>query len=132
MACDAAEVLWILERADHLETIERVLRVKLLPTDFRFAMADSRHALARCYALMGRHDEARSWFAQARRVLAGQSAAPLLAVCDFDEALMYARRGQPGDVDIAKPLLNAAREQFEAIGMTGWIRRADELEARLG
>jgi hypothetical protein len=35
-------------------------------------------------------------------------------------------------VDIAKPLLNAARQQFEAIGMTGWIRRADELEARLG
>ena len=27
--------------------------------------------------------------------------------------------------------LDAARRQFEALGMTGWIRRADELHARL-
>jgi hypothetical protein len=31
----------------------------------------------------------------------------------------------------ARPLLEAARGQFETIGMTGWIRRADALAARL-
>jgi hypothetical protein len=40
---------------------------------------------------------------------------------------MYVRRRDPGDLDRAAPLLEAARRQFEAIGMTGWIRRADEL-----
>lgn len=51
-----------------------------------------------------------------------------LAICDFDEALMHVRRGEPGDADAARPLLEAAGRQFEAIGMTGWLRRAHELE----
>jgi hypothetical protein len=44
---------------------------------------------------------------------------------------MYARRGAHGDGDAARPLLKAARRQFEEIGMTGWIRRAEQLEAQL-
>lgn len=60
-----------------------------------------------------------------------QQTRPLRAICDFDEALMHDRRGGPGDAGRARPLLEAAREQFEAIGMTGWIRRAGELEERL-
>jgi hypothetical protein len=44
---------------------------------------------------------------------------------------MYARRNQPGAVDVAAPLLERARSQFEVIGMTGWIRRADELASQL-
>ena len=132
MACGAAEVLWVLDRVDHLETIERVLRDKLLPADFRLGLADCRHALARCCVLTERHDEAGRWFAEARRVLAEQGAAPLLAICDFDEARMYTRRGGPADVDRARPLLKAAGQQFEAIGMTGWIRRGQQFEAELG
>lgn len=83
-------------------------------------------------ALSGRHDEAVSWFAEARRVLTEQGARSLLAICDYDEALMYARRGAPGDVRGARPLLEAARRQFEVMGMTGWIRRAEELGEHLG
>ena len=40
---------------------------------------------------------------------------------------MYIRRGQAGDKEQASPLLDAALEQFRALGMTGWIRRAEEL-----
>jgi hypothetical protein len=65
-------------------------------------------------------------------VLSGQGVLPLLAVCDHDEALMYARRAEPGDAVRAGPLVAAARRQFEDLGMIGWIRRADELAARLG
>lgn len=36
-----------------------------------------------------------------------------------------------GDAERARPLLDAARRQFETIGMTGWIRRADDLATRL-
>jgi hypothetical protein len=132
MAYDAAETLWLLERTDHLDLVERALREKVIAPDFRFCLADARLALARLCALTGRHDEARSWFADARRVLSEEESLPMLAIVDYDEALMYARRGQPGDANIARPLLDTAHRQFETIGMTGWIRRAEELGRRLG
>jgi predicted ATPase/class 3 adenylate cyclase len=130
MAYGAADALWMLERFDHGEVVERALRDKLLPADFR-GMVDGRLALARLCALTGRHDEAHRWFAEARRTLGEEGSRPLRAVCIFDEALMYARRDGAGDPDRARPLLAAARRQFEEIGMTGWIRRADELEGQL-
>jgi hypothetical protein len=69
---------------------------------------------------------------EARRVLDEQGALPLLAITDYDEALMNVRLGEPGNLDRARPLLDSARRQFEEIGMSGWTRRADELDRRLG
>jgi hypothetical protein len=125
-------VLWLLEQNDHAEVVEAALREKVIPPDFRFPMVDGRLALARLCALKGRHDEASHWFTEARHILAEQRARPLLAITDYDEALMHLRRGEPEDLDPARSLLNTARRQFEEIGMTGWMRRADELQARLG
>lgn len=99
--------------------------------DFRFAV-EGRLALALLCALTGRHDEAHQWFDEARRRLDEEGSRPLRAVCDFDEAVMHARRADPGDADRVRPLLAAARRQFDEIGMTGWLRRADDLEAQLG
>jgi tetratricopeptide (TPR) repeat protein len=130
MVCGAAEALWVLERLDSVDVVERALREKLLPADFR-CMVDGHLALARLCALTGRHDEAERWFAESRGALEEEGSRPLRALCDFDEALMYARRGDVGDAARARPLLAAARTQLEDIGMTGWIRRADELEAHL-
>ena len=88
-------------------------------------MVDGRLALARLCALdQDRHDEAASWFAEARRVLSEQGARPLLAIADHDEAVMYSRRSSPGDTDRARTLAEAAHEQFETMAMTGWSRRA--------
>jgi len=131
MAYDAAETLWLLDRTDHLDLVERALREKVLAPDFRFCGADSRLALARLCVITGRHDEARSWFADARRVLSEEESLPMLAIVDYGEALMYARRGGSGDAGLARTLLDAARQQFEAIGMVGWLRRADELAVGL-
>jgi hypothetical protein len=58
---------------------------------------------------------------------------------DFDEAWMYLRRDERGDPstslgaggDRALPLLDAALRQFREIGMTGWIRRAEELRSSI-
>jgi hypothetical protein len=44
---------------------------------------------------------------------------------------MYSRENGPGDAEAAQTLLKPARAQFEAMGMNGWIRRADELAAHL-
>jgi hypothetical protein len=131
MAGTAAEALWLLGRLEHADVIERALREKVLPADLISPVADSRLALARLCALTGRFDEAVRWFAEARRNLDEQQARPLRAICDYDEALMYLRRDGAGDTERAHPLLDAAQPQFELLGMTGWIRRAEELAAQL-
>lgn len=130
--CDAAHALWELERTDHLEVIERNLRAKVIEPDFRYPMYDGRLAMARLCALNGRFAEAVGWFAKARAVLDEAGARPLRAIVDFDEALMYARRGDDGDAARALPLLDAAIAQFRAIGMHGWLQRAEGLRGKLG
>jgi len=125
------EALWVLDRPDHADLLERNLREKTLSPDFRFPHTDARLALARLSALTGRFDEAREWFDKARRVLDEQGARPLRAVTDFDEAWMEVRRGRAGNRQRALILLDAARGPFESIGMPGWLRRADELTHQL-
>jgi hypothetical protein len=125
--CDAAATLWMLGRTDHIEAIERNLREKTIASDFRYPMQDARLSLARLCALQGRYEEAVEWFAKARAVLEEQSARPLRATADFDEAWMYIRRGKIDDRERARPLLATAIEQFRDIGMTGWLRRAEKL-----
>jgi hypothetical protein len=125
--CDAAEALWLLERSDHIEVIERNLREKVIAPDFRYPMRDGRLSLACLCALQGRYDEAVEWFAKARTVLEEQGARPLRAIVDFDQALMYHRRDEPGAKERAAPLLEAALAQFRELGMSGWIRRAESL-----
>jgi class 3 adenylate cyclase/tetratricopeptide (TPR) repeat protein len=131
MACHAAETLWMLDHRGHAREVERALREKVIVPDFRHVMVDGRLALARVCVLSDRQDEAMSRFAEARAMLDDQGARPLRAITDYDEALMYVRRGEPGDLERARPLLDVARRQFDEMGMTGWIRRADELRHRL-
>jgi DNA-binding SARP family transcriptional activator len=125
-AADTAETLWLLDRRDHLRSVEAALRLTALPADFRFPMMDLRLSLARLCAVDGRPDEAIHWFGQARSVLEEQGARPLRAITDFDEALMHARLG---DHASARPLLAAASGQFQRIGMTGWLRQAEQVAA---
>ncbi len=127
----AAEVLWLLGRTDHIAVVEAAVRGKVLASDFRGPGADARLALACLCALQLRYDEAETWFAEARRVLTEQGARPMLAITDHDEALMNVHRGAPGDAERAVFLLGAARRQFEALGMTGWLGRAEDLRRRL-
>jgi tetratricopeptide (TPR) repeat protein len=131
MACCAADTLWAAERTDYLEVIERNLREKVVEPDFRYGAVDGRLSLARLCALSGRFEEAAEWFAGARAVLEEQGARPLRAVADYDEALMYARRAADGDRERALPLLDAALAQFREIGMTGWVRRGEDLRKQV-
>jgi len=131
IACLAADALWAADRTDYLDVIERNLRQKVVEPDFRYVVVDGRLSLSRLCALSGRFEEASDWFARARTVLEEQGARPLRAVADYDEALMYARRGAAGDRERALPLLDAALVQFREIGMTGWIRRGEELREQL-
>jgi tetratricopeptide (TPR) repeat protein len=131
MACCAADTLFVAERTDYVEVIERNLREKVVEPDFRQVGFDGRLSLARLCAVSGRFEEAGDWFARARAVLEEQGARPLRAIVDYDEALMYVRRAAEGDRERALPLLDAALTQFRDIGMTGWLRRGEELRDRL-
>lgn len=124
--CDAAASLWLLNRNDYSEVFERNIQLKVLPHDFRYPTRDSRLSLGRLCALNNRHDEASDWFAKAREVLDEQGARPLRANTDYDEGLMFLRRGAAGDTERARPFLDAASQQFQTLGMTGWIQRAEE------
>ncbi|HKN01146.1 MAG TPA: AAA family ATPase [Candidatus Binataceae bacterium] len=124
MACDAASTLWLLGRTEYVELIEQSIREKVLVPDFRFPMRDGRLSMARLSALQGRCDEAADWFKKAREVFDEQGFRPLRAIADYDEALMYLRRGLAGDAQRAQPFLDAAVSQFRTLGMTGWIKRA--------
>jgi class 3 adenylate cyclase/tetratricopeptide (TPR) repeat protein len=130
LVCDAAAALWMLNRSESAEVVERNIRDKVIPPDFRYPMRDGRLSLARLCAVQNRYDEAIDWFAKARQVLDDQGARPLRALTDYDEAVMYIRRASSGDLDRAKPLLDSARDQFRAIGMNGWLLRADEAAAQ--
>jgi hypothetical protein len=52
------------------------------------------------------------------------------AIVDYEEALMYLRRSTPGDEERAQPLLEQASQQFRALGLTGWIKRAEQASKR--
>jgi hypothetical protein len=129
--CNSAWALWILQRTDHIEAIEKSLREKVVAPDHRFILQDGRLALGRICALTDRYDEASEWFAKARTVLEEDGQRPLRAIVDYDEALMHARRAADGDGERALPLLDAAMRQFAEIGMTGWARQGEELRATL-
>ena len=128
-ACMAVTTLWILNRTDHIDVIERNILKKVVEPDFHFPMNDGRLSLARLCALQGRFVEASQWFAKSREALEANGARSLRAISDYDEALMYLRRGLPGDQERALPCLDKALQQFRALRMNGWIRRVEQLAA---
>lgn len=130
MVCDAIEALWVLERTDQLDIFEANLRTKVLEPDLRYGEVDARWAMGRVAALQGRPDEAREWFAEARRVLAEEEAVALLPAVDHDEALLELRLGAAGDPARFTALVASARAGCAHPAMAPWLDRLDALEAR--
>ncbi|MEE9279142.1 MAG: AAA family ATPase [Myxococcota bacterium] len=123
----AAETLWVLdvnEGSELIELIETGIDEKIRRPGFGQSMTDARLALARLAALQRRHDAAQQLLAEARITLQEQKARPLLAIADYDEALMHERRG---NTDGARAKLRQATQQFQALSMPGWSERADAL-----
>ncbi len=131
VASNAVYTLWRLRRADYVDVLERNLREKILPPDFRYISTDARLFLGMLSGLDHRYDDACRWLAQARSVLDEQGARPLRALVDFTEAELFLDRAASGDHGRAFALLGAALGQFRDIGMTGWIERAEVMRAAL-
>jgi DNA-binding SARP family transcriptional activator len=123
---DAVAAMWVLGDARHLVIAEDAVRTKLLGPDFRCPMHDPRLAMARCAALGGRVDEAREWLGAARAVCDEDGLGPLRAIVDHDEAVLLTR---DGDRAGARERAAEAADRAAALGMGGWLRRAEGLAA---
>jgi DNA-binding CsgD family transcriptional regulator len=84
-------------------------------------------ALARLYGLAGNVADAREVFAAERPRLEAAGLRPLRAILDYDEAVTIAASGI-GYAD-AGMLLEQAFRQFQGLGMLGWAKRAELLQA---
>ena len=82
----AVEIAWHLEDAGYVPALERNVREKWLDPDLAYPEVDARWSYAFVCALDGRADDARHWFAEARRVLAERESEPLIVGVDFHAA----------------------------------------------
>jgi tetratricopeptide (TPR) repeat protein len=122
--------LWLLQRREHVDLIERNLRTKVLEPDVRYLETDARWMLALLCALDGRIDEARHWFDEARRVLDEQDSKSMLIAVDYDEATMNVRLGGPDQLTRARALLERARARCTHPAVAPWLARIDEIATR--
>jgi DNA-binding NarL/FixJ family response regulator len=91
--------------------------------------------IARMAALLGHREEATQHFVQARLALESSGHRSIRALVDYDEALALLRfdatRGEADTIPRAQALLDAALEQFRALGMSGWVQQALSLHEQL-
>lgn len=126
-ASTPAEILWRLDRSEFADVVERNIKEKLVPGDFRGPMRDTRRSLALLCAVTRRYDEAEEWFDKSQESVAEQEAKPLKALNDFDRGMMYLRRGRREDRARARERIESATHQFDVIGMVGWKSQAQAI-----
>ncbi len=114
VASNVVNTLWRLRRADYVEILERNLRERILPPDFRYPSTDARLFLGMLCGLDHRYDDAGRWFALARAVLDEQGARPLRTIVDFTEAELFFDRNASGDHGRASALLDLVQRRVLA------------------
>jgi len=118
----AAAASWELNEPQHAGQLRRSALDLIASDVVDYTPVSSELTVARTAALLGEVDEARAWFERARGVLAERGTRPLLAVVDYDEALVLRHKDPAG----AARLLEEARREFADLEMTGWLERADK------
>ncbi len=128
----AVDTAWRIGDDASVEVLERNVREKWLEPDLDYPEVDARWSYALLCALDGRPDDARRWFAEARRVLAERESEPLIVGVDADAAEVELRLGAAGigDADQFAACIDAARQRCTHPAMSAWIPRLDQLEAR--
>jgi hypothetical protein len=89
------------------------------------------YPLGRLAALMSRFEEAEDHFEAALEAHARMGARGLAAEAEAEYAAMLLARGEPGDPERARQLVEAARATATELGWTRVERRCDELSAAL-
>ncbi|WP_028064943.1 AAA family ATPase [Solirubrobacter soli] len=123
----AAEAAWVLQAPDLARPLAGPVQAVVEARAGDFYMSNSSLALARVMALLGRGREAEAAFARARAQVAERELPILAAIVDHDEGVARRRAASPD----AEPLLAAAAERFDMLGMTAWRERQQASRERL-
>jgi class 3 adenylate cyclase len=128
----AVETAWRLEDAAYVPVLERNVREKWLDPDLDYPEVDARWSYALLCALDGRSDDARNWFAEARRVLAERDSEPLIVGVEVAaaEAELRFAANRDGDSTHFAACIDEARRRCTHPAMSAWRPRLDQLEAR--
>jgi DNA-binding CsgD family transcriptional regulator len=123
---DALSAAWELGAAEYSARGRSLIDLAVAGGVGTQATGSLRQAKARMYGLAGDVAEARSYFAEERPALEAAGLRPLRAILEMDEGLVIAAAKDDGFGEAAV-LLEQAAEQFEALGMSGWLQRARSL-----
>jgi DNA-binding CsgD family transcriptional regulator len=115
----AGGAVWELRAADLAEQLLPNARTLADSRTGEFYMTCAELTVARLSAVTDRLDDATDYFERARVSLERRNQQVLRAIVDYDEALTRVEHHRPGGAR----LLDAAREQFEELGMREWSRR---------
>ena len=126
----AASTAWALGAKEYARPIYECAIDIIYAGHDDFPGASNFLSVARMAALMGREDEARTYFGMAREHLDQSGQRPLRAVVDFDEAGILAK-GDFGARDQAIDLARGAEARFRDLGMMGWANRSASLATSL-
>ena len=126
----AVDVAWALSDCAFVADLKRNVSSKWLEPDVEYPEVDARWSYAQLSALDNRPDDARHWFAEARRVLTERETEPLIVGVDHDAAEMELRLGSDGDPAQFATAIAAARRRCSHPVMAAWLPRLDALEAR--
>jgi DNA-binding CsgD family transcriptional regulator len=120
----AGGAVWELRAADLAERLLPNAHIVAECDPREFYMTSSELTVARLSATTGRVAQALDYFERARVTLGRRNQPVLRAIVDYDEAVTRLEHQQPG----ATRPLDAARAQFEDLGMREWSRRLSLLE----
>ncbi|MFN8514998.1 MAG: AAA family ATPase [Thermomicrobiales bacterium] len=124
----ACSVIWELAATEYAEQYHRLAHALIARNDSRGMVNAYERDVALMAALLGHHEESSDYFARARVTLDAAGHRTMRAIVDYDEALALTRANSPDHARIAA-LLDAALDQFTALGMVGWEARARALRA---
>ena len=122
----ALAAAWELGAAEHAKAGRQLLEGAAVAGLGGQPAGTLRLAQARLLGLAGDVDEAVALLADERPALQAGGLRPMLALADYDEALILAAAGGRRLTE-APPLLDRAAQQFEVLGMTGWLARVHRL-----
>jgi tetratricopeptide (TPR) repeat protein len=131
MLAELCEELGDAERAPILERLLEPLAARNVVTPEGIFAGPVTRYLALATAAREDWATTRRRLEQARAACERLGYAPMLAVLDLDEARMLAGRGEPGDAQAARRLLDTARERAAALGVPVFGDRIARVERAL-
>ena len=118
--------VWEVGAADHAAEYQRMAR-ELVKAGFGDSILSHELTIGRMASLLGKREEAEESFSGARQRTDAMGLMSIRAIVDHDEALALIRAAST-ERDRILELIGSAERRFEAIGMHGWVRRAQALQ----